>query len=100
MVVRNLVHDVGVENPLNWMNDVALPREWAEDMRLSFSARGVLAELVATPPEGEMSVERLVEAAAGETAETVEAHLHELERLGYLIREGECWYLCDPHPLV
>lgn len=85
---------------MDWTDDIWLPAEWARDQRLAYPARGLLSELVATPPEGEMSVERLVAVGAWGGPEDVEAHLVELERVGYLIREGECWYLCDPHPLV
>jgi len=76
-----------------------LPEEWGRDQRLSFSARGVLAELVATAPGGEMSVERLSALGAWESVEAIEGYLVELERAGYLVRDGECWYLCDPFRL-
>lgn len=86
-------------DPLSWMNDVALPFEWATDQRLSFGARGVLAELVATPPQGEMSVGHLVAIMPdSEPPDVVEGFLVELERAGYLRRAGECWFLHDPHP--
>lgn len=89
-----------VTDPLNWTNDVALPFEWATDQRLSFGARGVLAELVATPPDGEMSVDHLMSTMPdSEPADVVEGFLVELERVGYLRRVGECWYLHDPFPL-
>ena len=81
------------------MNTPALPTEWARDQRLSFAARGILAELVNTAPGGEMSVERLVEVGAWEGPDVIEAHLVELEKVGYLVREGECWWLCDPFAL-
>jgi hypothetical protein len=77
-----------------------LPAEWGQDQRLAYPARGVLAELVATAPGEEMSVERLVTVGAWGDAEAVEEHLVALERAGYLVREGECWYLCDPFPLT
>lgn len=85
---------------LDPMNAPWLPAEWARDQRLSFGARGVLAELVATAPGAEMSVASL--AATGgwdEDATVIEAHLVELERAGYLIREEPCWFLCDPFAL-
>lgn len=78
-----------------------LPAEWAQDQRLSFGARGILAELVDTAPGGEMSVERLVAAGGpqGEPADVIEGFLVELEKVGYLERTEACWFLSDPHPL-
>lgn len=86
-------------SPLDWMHDPVMPAEWMRDQRLSYGARGVLSELVGTPPGGEMSVERLVAVGAWEGSDVIEGYLVELEKVGYLLRAGECWYLADPDPL-
>ena len=77
-----------------------LPAEWARDQRLSYGARGVLAELVDTAPGAEMSAAALAATGGWEgDPYIIEAHLVELERAGYLVREDQCWFLCDPHAL-
>ncbi len=89
-----------VVDALNPMNSPVMPAEWARDQRLSFGARGVLAELIDTPPEGEMSVDRLVRTDAWENAEVIEGYLVELESVGYLVRDGQCGFLYDPVPFT
>jgi hypothetical protein len=79
------------------MNSPVMPAEWAQDQRLSYGARGVLAELVDTAPGGEMSLERLAAMPGAESADVVEGYLVELEKVGYLVRDDQCWYLYDPH---
>lgn len=83
-----------------------IPNAWIRDARLSYKARGLLAELLSHAPGFEVSRERLSKNGQdGDRA--IRSAIAELESLGYLVRSqnrteqnqfaAAVWTTCDPN---
>lgn len=76
-------------------NFLIIPNETLRDDRLSYCARGVLAELLSRPPGWETNADALSERArrhrdvTGEGRRGIRAAFRELEDAGYMIRRKE-----------
>lgn len=62
--------------------------EWARDGRLSFGARGLLAEAMTRGEEWDVTPEMLAERDGEEDVEVIRGYFAELEREGYIAPES------------
>lgn len=65
---------------------LVVERLTVHDSRLSYKARGLLAALLAYPPDWKISVKQLAGATPLEGRDSIYSGLKELESLGYLVR--------------
>lgn len=85
-------------------NFVQLPNGWMRDERLSWAARGLLANLMTHEPSWTVSITALAKASPQGT-EVVRTAVAQLEQLGYLVRrpsrigKPDNWEICDPSGL-
>lgn len=68
----------------NWEQ---IPKNWLRDSRLSFKGLGILCKLQSLPSTWEFSIAGLA-AIMNDGVDSVRSGVHELEKLGYLTRQG------------
>ena len=85
-------------------NFTQLPNVWIRDERLSYAARGVLANLMSHDPGWRVSIEALAKASP-QGKDAIRTAVAQLEQHGYLVRRKarmgmpDNWEICDPSGL-
>lgn len=74
-----------VRPPMAWDGLTPVPNSWMRDSRLSWKAKGLLANIVGHAPGYELTVKQLIEDGT-DGKDAVLSGLRELETAGYLVR--------------